>query len=105
MVECLSSARHRREALFLSEAETRSTTFMGIKSTILARRYLGELLMSETVAAQAVGRTMSNEFEYVKCGHITGVEDLGSAKWHWELQSSVDRSDRKTVSTVNVHPD
>uniref|UniRef100_A0A0W0FR54 Uncharacterized protein n=1 Tax=Moniliophthora roreri TaxID=221103 RepID=A0A0W0FR54_MONRR len=48
---------------------------------------------------------MSNEFEYVKCGHITGVEDLGSAKWHWELQSSVDRSDRKTVSTVNVHPD
>ncbi|EEB98270.1 hypothetical protein MPER_02251 [Moniliophthora perniciosa FA553] len=64
-------------------------------------------------AVQALEHTISDEFEYVKLGHIIGVEDLGSvdlSEWDWDWKNGVlarqrRKSARKTVSSVNIHPD
>uniref|UniRef100_A0A0W0G3P3 DUF6593 domain-containing protein n=1 Tax=Moniliophthora roreri TaxID=221103 RepID=A0A0W0G3P3_MONRR len=57
--------------------------------------------------------TVSDEFEYVKRGHVIGMKELGSidlseCDWHQKNGKCVGKlrkSARKTISTVEIHPD
>ncbi|KAI3602801.1 hypothetical protein WG66_008060 [Moniliophthora roreri] len=60
-------------------------------------------------AGQAVAkRTEYDEFEYIKRGHFTSVEDLGSidlVNWDWKWRNGgpiVRRKARKTICTVEI---
>ncbi|EEB89916.1 hypothetical protein MPER_11938 [Moniliophthora perniciosa FA553] len=53
--------------------------------------------------------TIFEEFDYVKLGHVISMKDLGSvdlSQWDWHFQNGelVRRRARKTISTIQVHP-
>ncbi|EEB94436.1 hypothetical protein MPER_06752, partial [Moniliophthora perniciosa FA553] len=56
--------------------------------------------------------TIFGEFDYVKRGHVIGMQDLGSvdlSEWNWhcengELVLRRPKFARKTISTVQIHP-
>ncbi|EEB89689.1 hypothetical protein MPER_12186, partial [Moniliophthora perniciosa FA553] len=63
--------------------------------------------------AIVIKNTISDEFDYIKRGHVIGMKELGSVDlsewdWHFENGELVHRwrkSARKTISTIQIHPD
>uniref|UniRef100_A0A0W0FR71 Uncharacterized protein n=1 Tax=Moniliophthora roreri TaxID=221103 RepID=A0A0W0FR71_MONRR len=87
------------------------STFNHVRGDQINQTISGGVVNVYETVAKAVERSISDEFEYVKRGHIIGIKELYSDPlewdWHWrngDLFRRPRKSARKTVSTVNIHP-